>query len=101
MDTYYGMGAKDSQVKPEEIALRKYMVYFEIPYFASSSATKLAMTFMIMRLGTEKKYLWTFWGSIAAMLLTFTIILGIFFGNCVPFAATWNPGLGHCKREDG
>ncbi|KAH7035922.1 uncharacterized protein B0I36DRAFT_406662 [Microdochium trichocladiopsis] len=97
----YGLGAWDWQIPEGQLELyqartKENMVYFELIYFGASLMTKLSMALMILRLSTEKKYSYIIWGSLAMMGAIAVGCLGVMFGNCQPFQATWNEKLGHC-----
>ncbi|KXJ89114.1 hypothetical protein Micbo1qcDRAFT_122325 [Microdochium bolleyi] len=98
----YGLGAWDSQIPEGQLHLyqartKENMVYFELIYFGASLLTKFSMALMILRLSNEKKYSYTIWGSLVMMGVVATGCLGVMFGNCQPFQATWNEKLGYCR----
>ncbi|KXJ88086.1 hypothetical protein Micbo1qcDRAFT_110186, partial [Microdochium bolleyi] len=98
----YGLGAWDWQIPAGQMFLyqartKELMVYYEIIYTGSSLATKLSMALMILRLSNEKKYSYMIWGSVILMVLVLVACLGVMFGNCQPFQATWNEELGYCR----
>lgn len=69
------------------------MITFELIYFASSTITKCAIAFTILRLTPQRKYVYIMRANMALMTLTFVGSVAFVLSNCRPFAATWNPLL--------
>ncbi|KPM35797.1 hypothetical protein AK830_g10770 [Neonectria ditissima] len=103
----YGVGAHDSYLDnfpAKEFLLirgKEYLLFYEITYYGASSITKFAIAFMILQICVQKKYVYFMYGLMAVMSLTICGCMVWLFINCVPFAANWNPKLGHCKSSSG
>ncbi|KAM0238321.1 hypothetical protein ACHAP5_008726 [Fusarium lateritium] len=104
---HYGVGATDTYLDQFEmrnfLTVRgmEYLLLYELIYYASSTITKFAIAVTILYICVEKRYKYIMYAIMSIMALTSTICLVWLFVNCVPFAAYWNPGLGHCKDDDG
>ncbi|KAH7120463.1 hypothetical protein EDB81DRAFT_914048 [Dactylonectria macrodidyma] len=103
----YGIGARDSFLDKfpfqefVRIRGREYLLYYELTYYASSSITKFSIAFMILQICVQKKYVFVMYSIMGLMAVTsFGCVIWLFC-NCVPFAANWNPKLGHCKSANG
>ncbi|KAM0475681.1 hypothetical protein ACHAP7_007178 [Fusarium lateritium] len=104
---HYGVGATDTYLDQFEmrnfLTVRgmEYLLLYELIYYASSTITKFAIAVTILYICVEKRYKYIMYAIMSIMALTCTICLVWLFVNCVPFAAYWNPGLGHCKDDAG
>ncbi|KAF5018462.1 hypothetical protein F66182_9559 [Fusarium sp. NRRL 66182] len=103
----HGIGATDSRLDTYEmknfllVRGMEYLLIYELTYYASSTLTKFAIAVTILYICVEKRYKYLMYGLMVTMGITCTVCLIWLFANCTPFAAYWNPALGHCKSGDG
>lgn len=95
---YFGVGSSDAIVSPFlKIKAKQFLLFYELVYFTSSTLTKLSIIFTIMRICTERKYMWTMYAVMAAMVITATYSIIFVFADCTPIQTRWNPALGTCR----
>lgn len=95
---YYGMGVPSQNIDPEKepfLTIKAYelMIFFEFIYFGSSCVTKASIAFMVLRLCERQRFKTVFIGNMVLMAVSAVAIVIFVFGNCIPFAGTWNPHL--------
>lgn len=101
---YYGMGVPSKNIDPERepfLTIKAYelMICFEFIYFGSSCVTKASIAFMVLRLCERQSFIRTvFIGNMVLMGVSAVAIVIFVFGNCIPFAGTWNPHLSVSPR---
>lgn len=92
--THYGLGTPDSELNMFlKIRAGEYMLYFQIIYYVSSTITKIAIAFTMLRLFQKKFVRWIIHINWIFMTLTAIGALSFVFANCKPFAANYNPLL--------
>lgn len=67
------------------------MLYFQVIYYVSSTVTKIAIAFTMLRLFQQKWVRWVIHINWVFMTLTAIGALAFVFARCQPFAANYNP----------
>lgn len=95
MATHYGLGTEDDKLNTLKlIRAGEYTIYFQILYYISSTITKNAIAFTMLRLFSNKAWVrWVTHINWIFQTLTSIACLVFVFVNCQPFKANYNPLL--------
>ena len=95
MATHYGLGTEDAKLNTLKlIRAGEYTIYFQILYYISSTITKNAIAFTMLRLFSNKAWVrWVTHINWIFQSLTSIACLIFVFVNCKPFKANYNPLL--------
>ncbi|KAL7624934.1 hypothetical protein AAE478_004148 [Parahypoxylon ruwenzoriense] len=100
--THYGLGTEDGRLNMFlKIRAAEYILYYQIIYYVSSTITKVAIAFTLLRLFQAKVIRYIIHLNWIFMAMSAIGSLGFVFANCKPFAANWNPLLGSCLPGSG
>ncbi|KAI2609402.1 uncharacterized protein GGS25DRAFT_484517 [Hypoxylon fragiforme] len=100
--THYGLGTLDVELNMfKQIRAAEYMLYFQVIYYVSSTVTKIAIAFTMLRLFQQKWVRWVIHINWVFMTLTAIGALAFVFARCQPFAANYNPLMGTCLPGNG
>ncbi|KAL1641116.1 hypothetical protein SLS58_006391 [Diplodia intermedia] len=94
---YNGVGAHKHRINSyQDKEGRKWFMFFQIWYIASTVPIKSAICIALLRITQQRKYRYSLWGiillsSIGAITTIITVL-----AQCQPIAATWDKSIGSC-----
>ncbi|KAL0258014.1 hypothetical protein SLS55_007185 [Diplodia seriata] len=94
---YNGIGSHKHRINSyHDREGRKWFMFFQIWYIASTVPIKCAICIALLRITQQRKYRYSLWGimflsSIGAIVTIVTVL-----AQCQPIAATWDKSLGSC-----
>ncbi|KPM36433.1 hypothetical protein AK830_g10134 [Neonectria ditissima] len=95
--TFTGIGTYDKKMNiPTMIEGAKAIVLWQIFYVSGSVFIKASICATLVRIATQKRYIYVLWGLVAISVITTLIAICAVLIRCKPVAASWNPALGTC-----
>lgn len=97
MAAYFGLGTRDADLN-EFVMVRcaEYLLYSQVTYGVSMPLVKASVVFTLVRITTEKKYLYSLYAMqfLSTLMAAIGILASLLY--CHPVKAYWNPLLGKC-----
>ncbi|KAF2865636.1 hypothetical protein BDV95DRAFT_506625, partial [Massariosphaeria phaeospora] len=95
-----GVGAHAYRISVwDQVQGRKWYLFASIDYTISSIPLKLSICVQLLRItsGIRKGYAYCLYGLMALTTTSAIARILVWITRCKPFAASWNPALGHCQ----
>ncbi|OJD29105.1 cation-transporting atpase 4 [Diplodia corticola] len=94
---YNGIGAHKERITVYyDQQGRKWFMFFQIWYIASTVPIKCAICIALLRITQQRKYRYSLWGIMFLSTIGAVTTIATVLAQCQPIAATWDKDLGTC-----